>query len=125
MGDELALIFCLSLNPKNLELLNEVLKSQGFEAICGSTIDELDSVINSGATVKAVLLDIARDEKNFRERCDQLRQRGVPFIILYPKFKGEISTQGPSHGASGLLVKPVVIKELLACLRFLTEGRNE
>lgn len=125
MGDELVWIFCPSINQKNLELLDKVLKSQGFEVDCGNSIEELDSALKAGAKVKAALLDIARDEKNIRERCDQLRQRGIPFIILYPKQKGEITAPDLSYGASGLQVKPVVIKELLTCLRSLTESRNE
>ena len=103
MGDELVLIFCLSSNRKNLELLDKVLKSQGFEVDCGNSIEELDSALNAGAKVQAVLLDITGFEKNIREQCDQLRLRSIPFIILFPKLKGEIFAQALSYGASGLL----------------------
>jgi len=59
-------------------------------------------------------VDIAGFDRSIWERCERLRAADIPFIIISPRQSAAIQEAVLAHGARGVLVKPLAVKELLA-----------
>ena len=59
------------------------------------------------------LIDLSGFDQNIWKRCEALRKVKVPFIVISPQRSPLIQRDSMKYGASGLLVKPVGIKELM------------
>ena len=53
------------------------------------------------------------------DRCEELCKAKIPFIVISPQRSPLIQRDSMKHGASGLLVKPLSIKELLEYIHTL------
>lgn len=115
------LILAVDRNSRNLELLGNLISKQGYEVICASNLDELDRVLGELTKINLVLLDVSGFDPNIWFRCEQLKTRGIPFLIISAKSKyiTAIETESLARGASSMLVKPLVVKQLLHLIRSL------
>ncbi len=113
------LILTVERNPRNLELLNKFLTEKGFRTVGASNIEELDRRLGETESIGLALVDLAGFDKGIWERCDQLRQSGIPFLVISPQPSPGTQRAGLAHGASGVLVKPLVVKELVGMIRNL------
>jgi len=62
---------------------------------------------------------VRNQDQRIWERCDRLRKARIPFIVISPQRSPLIQKDSMKHGASGLLVKPLGIKELMEYIHTL------
>jgi DNA-binding response OmpR family regulator len=67
------------------------------------------------------LVDIAGFDGQIWARCEKLRTAKIPFLIFSPRQSAAIQQASLSHGAKGVMVKPLVVKELMAVIRSILE----
>lgn len=120
---EKPLILAVDRNHRNLELLSQFLNKEGYQTLAASSLEELMLVLNENTSIGLVLLDISGFDRTIWNYCEQLRDRQIPFLVIYPKQSAAIHQESLSHGASSMLVKPLVIKELLGIIQTLIGNR--
>jgi DNA-binding response OmpR family regulator len=114
-------ILALDHNRRNLELLAQFLGQAGFKVHPVGSLEDLDGALAEGIEVSLALLDLAGFDSRIWERCDQLRQRGIPFLVISPKPGPALQRAGLSRGAKGVLVKPLSSQALLGMIRMLVK----
>jgi len=107
------LILIVDNNRSNLEQLTRQLEEEGYATIGASSLEEMDSAIEGRKDIKLGLFDLAGFAEGIWERCDQLHEAKIPFIAISPQRSPIIQRDSMKHGASGLLIKPLGIKELI------------
>ncbi|MEW6378170.1 MAG: response regulator [bacterium] len=113
------LIMAVDHNPRNLELLSQFLAKEGYRVTGVSALEELDTILDRGEVLDLVLLDLAGYDRNIWDRCERLRKSSIPFLIISPGTSHALQQESLSHGARGVLTKPLVVKELLTLIRSL------
>lgn len=107
------LILIVDNNRNNLEQLASQLGEEGYATIGASSLEEMDSAIAGQENIKLALLDLAGFDNSIWERCDRMHEAKIPFIVIMPQRSPGIQRDSMKHGANGLLVKPLGIKELI------------
>ncbi|MCF8037302.1 MAG: hypothetical protein K9K62_10555, partial [Desulfobacteraceae bacterium] len=67
---------------------------------------------------------LAGFDRRVWERCERMRQSEIPFLLISAKQSSAIQKASISRGAHGLLVKPLVIKELLGLVANFMEEQQ-
>ncbi|MBW4449425.1 MAG: response regulator [Spirirestis rafaelensis WJT71-NPBG6] len=116
---EKPLILTVGSNCRNVELLNQFLNKEGYQTIGVSNLEELDRQLRELSEIKLVMLDIAGFDRTIWERCEQLQNQQIPFLVISPKQSATIQLQSLAHGARSMLVKPLVMQQLLALIKSL------
>ena len=116
-----ALILVVNSNRRNLELLGQFLVKNGCTVVSAASLDEFDWVLQGTEPVRLALVDITDFDSKIWERCESLRKKGIPFLMVSPRHSNAIQQEGIKHGAQGVLVKPLVTRELLSLIRSLLE----
>ncbi len=109
-------------NQRNLELLAQFLNKEGYETLQASSIEALDKIVSNADGIGLALVDISGFDRSIWGCCEQLRAKGIPLLVLSPKQSAAIQQESFAHGARGVLIKPLVVKELLGLIQSLTEG---
>jgi len=112
-------ILTIDSNRANLELLSQQLSKEGYEAVSAASLEELDSSLQDKKDISLALIDLSGFDQRIWERCGELQKAKTPFIIISPQRSPTIQRDSMKHGASGLLVKPVGIKELMEYIHTL------
>jgi DNA-binding response OmpR family regulator len=112
-------ILVVACNPRNLELLAQFLGSEGIATRCVATIEEFDAALDESAPVGLALVDIGGFDRSIWERCERLRDRDIPLLVLSPRRSAALQQESLAHGARGVLVKPLATRELLGLIRNL------
>jgi DNA-binding response OmpR family regulator len=110
-------ILTVDANRRNLELLAQRLGQEGYQTRAASSLDEFDREIESAEEVAMALVDLSGFDQRIWERCERLRRANVPFIVVAPQRSPSIQREGMRHGASGILIKPLGIQELLELIK--------
>lgn len=116
------LIFSLSRNKRNSDILVKILGEQGYEVAGFSEPIEMVSESKNREKVDLVLMDISGFNQNIWKSCEDLRILDIPFLVLSPQQHRVIEEQGMKQGAERVLVKPLVIRELLLLVKSLVEN---
>lgn len=116
------LILTVDSNRRNLELLNQFLAKEGYQTISASSLAELDNVLKELPQINLVLLDITGFNRSIWERCEQLQDRQIPFLVISPRQSAAIQQESLAHGARSMLVKPLVIKQFLGLIKSFLEA---
>ena len=103
--------------PRNLQLLAEFLSQEGYLTISATTYEEIDRTLASVQHIAGALVDISGFDGQVWLRCEKLRESKIPFLVVSPRQSEAIQQASLSHGAKGVMVKPLVIKELLGVIR--------
>jgi DNA-binding response OmpR family regulator len=109
-------------NQRNLELLAQFLNKEGYETLQASTIEALEHIVDTTDSIGLALVDISGFDRSIWKCCEQLQTKGIPLLVLSPKQSAAIQQESFAHGARGVLIKPLVVKELLGLVKSLTEG---
>jgi CheY-like chemotaxis protein len=96
-----------------METLMQQLHSEGYETAGAASLDELDDFLRKGGKNAAAVIDLSGFDQAIWERCDRLKEAKIPFIVVAPQRSPSIQRDSMAHGASGLLVKPVAIKDMV------------
>ena len=107
------LILIVDNNRSNLEQLAQQLEEEGYVTIGASSLEEMDSAIEAQKNIKLAMLDLAGFDDSIWERCDRMHDAKIPFIVIMPQRSPSMQRDSMKHGANGLLVKPLGIKELI------------
>jgi CheY-like chemotaxis protein len=100
-------------NRANLELLSQQLGKEGYNTLSASSLEELDQAIRQIGKIALGLIDLSGFDQRIWERCEALRKARVPYIVISPQRSPLIQRDSMKHGASGLLVKPLGIRDLI------------
>lgn len=103
----------------NLKILSQRLMKEGYETLNAASLEELDQAIQERKEIVLSLIDLSGFDQRIWERCEELRKARIPFIIISPQRSPTIQRDSMKHGASGLLVKPLGIKELMEYIHTL------
>lgn len=113
------LILTVDSNRRNLELLNQFLNKEGYQTIGVSSLEELDRQLSELPEIKLVMLDIAGFDRTIWERCEQLQNQQIAFLVISPKQSATIQAQSLASGARSMLIKPLGMRQLLALIKSL------
>ena len=114
-------ILAVDHNHRNLELLNHFLGREGYHTRTATTLEEFDLVLAEANSIGLALVDITGFDRRIWERCEGLRHHSIPFLVLSPRQSNAIQQASITHGARGVLIKPLVVKELLGLIHSLLE----
>ena len=112
-------ILSVGSNHANLELLSQQLVKEGYETLSAASLEELDNSIQEKKDFAVAIIDLSGFDQRIWERCEALRKAKIPFIVISPQRSPLIQKDSMKHGASGLLVKPLGIKELMEYIHTL------
>jgi len=115
-------ILAVNHNAKNLHLLTIFLAQELYTTHAVKSLDEFDHALAGQMTFCMALIDITGFDVRIWSRCRQLYKKNIPFIIISPKQSAVIQQTGLGHGARNVLIKPLVIRELLAAIHSLLGG---
>lgn len=116
-----AVILAVDHNRRNLELLGQFLGKEGYQTRPVSSLEEIDQLLDRTEDIRLALVDIGGFDRRIWERCQRLREQRIPFLVLSPRQSAALQQASVSAGARGVLVKPLVVKELLGLIRSLVE----
>ncbi len=114
------LILIVNSNVRNLELLNQFLSREGYKTISASGLEEFNDAM-SQAQISLGLIDITGFDNSIWESCQQMQNHQIPFLIISPRQSAAIQHQSVVAGASSILIKPLVIKQLFTLIKSLLE----
>ena len=115
-------------NRRNLELLDQFLGREGYQTRMVTGLEEFDRALTEPNEIALALVDIAGFDRRIWERCEALRHHKIPFLVLSPRQSAAIQEASLTHGAHGVLVKPLTAKDLLSLicrlLQEITDGEE-
>ncbi len=106
--------------PRNLQLLADFLAKEGYPTVPAATYEEIDRALVNPPLAGA-LVDITGFDAEIWARCEQLRAAKIPFLVVSPRQSAAIQQASFSHGARGMMVKPLVVKELIGVIQSILE----
>lgn len=107
--------------PRNLQLLTDFLAKEGYPTVSAATYEEIDLVLANTPPLAGALVDITGFDAEIWARCEQLRMAKIPFLVVSPRQSAAIQQASLSHGARGVMVKPLVVKELIGVIQSILE----
>jgi DNA-binding response OmpR family regulator len=116
-----SIILAVDHNPRNLELLSQFLGQSGYQILTAASLEEFDAALAKVEEIGLALVDIAGFDIRIWERCEQLRDRDTPLLVISGRQSAAIQEASLAHGAQGVLIKPLMVKELLGIIRGLLE----
>ncbi|AFZ35638.1 response regulator receiver protein [Stanieria cyanosphaera PCC 7437] len=114
---EKQLILTVDTNHHNLKLLNKFLEKEGYQTISANSLEELDQILNQSLKIQLVLLDLTGFKSSIWERCEQIKNRQIPFLVISPRQNTVIQQASLAHGARSMLIKPLAIKQFLGLIK--------
>ncbi|GCE30409.1 hypothetical protein KDA_58930 [Dictyobacter alpinus] len=108
--------------PRNLQLLSDYLKKEGYNTLTASNYQEFDQALTQQDSIAGCLIDIAGFDAAIWTRCEKLRAAKIPFLIFSPNQSAAVQQASLSHGAKGVMFKPLVVKDLLGVVQSILEG---
>ena len=113
------LILTLNRNLRNSDLLVKILGGEGYEVVGVLDPAELDAEVKQREKIDLVLMDISGFNQSIWKSCEDLRLLEIPFLVLSPQHHQDVEKQSRMQGAQGVLVKPLLVKELLLLIKSL------
>lgn len=104
-------------NQRNLELLTQFLAKEGYTALSASTYEILESIVKSETTLGLALIDITGFTPDIWLYCARLADKDIPLLVLSSRQSQSVQKESFAHGARGVLVKPLVMKDLSALIK--------
>jgi CheY-like chemotaxis protein len=113
-------ILLASANRRDLELLGQQLDNEGYRVHTAASRKELDRILQAKVgRILIALIDVSDFDQEIWEYCGQLRKGGIPFLVITGKRGPTIQRESVNCGASGVLLKPIAVKELVEHMRGL------
>lgn len=114
-------VLLVNRNQRNLELLSEFLQKSGYTISAINSLEALDQALAREEHIGVALVDITGFSSDIWARCEQLRNKKKPFLVVSPRQSAAIQQASLSHGARGVMIKPLVIKELIGLIQSMLE----
>lgn len=100
-------------NRKNLELMVKFFGKNGHSTISATRFEEFERLRDADV----VFIDIAGFDSRIWDLCEELREKEIPFVLIYPKRVEKVDAKG----AEAVLFKPLSPEKILGILRELGE----
>ena len=104
-------------NARNLQLLCDYLDKEGYQTLTANNYAELDQLLATHPAIAGALIDLGGFDSEIWKRCEQLRSWQTPFMIISPQQSAAIQQASLTHGAKGVMIKPLVVKELVGIIQ--------
>jgi len=99
MGTSKLPILIVGGNPRNLELLAQFLKKEGYESVPASKLEQFRQFLASGDRYGLALVDIGGFDRSIWEYCEQCSNQGIPLLIISPQqHLSSVRVESMSHG---------------------------
>jgi DNA-binding response OmpR family regulator len=118
------LIMILNRNKKNLELMEKFILPEGYQVQGLENLNKLKEAVKSDQKADLVLIDLTGFDKSIWGICENLREKQIPFLVISPLKHRELHKESMKHGAQDFLVKPLVVKEILALIKEFIETED-
>lgn len=112
-------ILLLNHNTRNLQLLCEYLGKEGYQTLPVNSYEDFDQIIAARTPIAVALVDITGFDSQIWGYCENLRAWKIPFLVISPKLSTAVQQASLSHGARGVMIKPLVIKEFISIIQSL------
>jgi DNA-binding response OmpR family regulator len=103
----------------NLELLSQQLDHEGYATLAATSLEELDRAIRGKVQPAFSLIDVAGFGDDIWDRCEALAKSGTPFVVIAPRRSPALQRESMKYGASGLLTRPLDLKNLMECIHIV------
>lgn len=109
-------------NPRNLQLLMQVLDGNGFQTTGVPDLAQFDEVIAHPGTIALALVDVDGFDAAIWERCRQLHEQQIEVLLVVERHAIPfVQVHGAHCGARTVLPKPLSPKLLARMVRDLIE----
>jgi len=118
-------ILVVDRNPRNLQLLMQVLAGNGFQTLCAPDLAQFDQVIAEANPIALAVVDVDGFDAAIWERCRRLHERKVEVLVLVGRRAiPSVQVDSARCGARALLPKPLSAKQLAQMVRGLIEEQT-
>ncbi len=117
-----ACVLTVARNRRNLEMLAELLGRAGMDTVAAESLEDLDRVLEELEGDGLALVDLSGFDNGIWQRVEALRHKGVTLLVISSETSAAIQRESLMHGARGVLVKPLVVKEFVGLVRGLLEA---
>ena len=101
-------------NKRDLDLLSQQLGKEGYRIYKAASGKELSKIVSEPETkISLAIIDVSEFKHDIWEHCKNLRKHRIPFLVIAAKRSPIIQKQSIEQGASGVLTKPLGLKELV------------
>lgn len=101
-------------NRRDLDTLGQQLSNEGYRVHTATSRTEADRVLQAAlGKISLALIDVSDFDQDMWGTCEQLRKAGIPFLIITDKRSPTIQRDSMKCGASGVLLKPLGVKEIV------------
>ncbi len=105
--------------PRNLELLGQFLEKIGYTVLAANNLPDFAAYVDGTYRIGLALVDITGFDRVIWEHCQQCRDLDIPLLIISAQQIPTIHQESMTHGAHGVLFKPLVMKELVSLVNNL------
>lgn len=112
-------VLLINRKPGNIRVMQHVLGESGCNGVAVHEENDVDAAVAAHAAPLVGVVDISGFGPEVWRVCERLRERHVPFVVLSTSRELRRGQQSLSHGASGILQKPVAKAALLDLIRTL------
>jgi DNA-binding response OmpR family regulator len=116
---EKPIIMLVDSNRSNLEQLSQYLEREGLATVAVSSREEFDQAVQDKQKFDLALIDLSGFDRSIWDSCEELGRLKIPFMVISPQRSPMVQQDSVKHGARGVLVKPIGIKELMEYVRTL------
>lgn len=111
-------------NHRNLELMGEFLLKLGYAPVMVACLEDFDSALDSRTEISLALVDLTGFDRTIWDTCSRLHEQNIPLLIISPKYNLAFERESISRGASGILVKPLIMRELTSLIQQMVSHRE-
>lgn len=115
-------VLVLNRNRRNLELLTQFLEHQRYQVLPAISLEEVAQVLTQFSRINLALIDISGFNSSIWKVCQQLHEQEIPFLVISPCHHATIQQASITHGALGLIGKPLAMQEFSQLIRELLKG---
>jgi CheY-like chemotaxis protein len=116
------LILAVDTDRSSLELLSSCLGREGYDTLSATSLSEFDQIIGEEERITLALVHLSGFDQSIWERCDQLKKAKIPFLVICPQRSPTVQQESLKHGAGGVLIGPIGVKELAEHARCMLGG---
>ena len=100
-----------------------VLEQNGYKVMGAATPAEVDLALQSSQAFSVALVDIVGFDQRIWNYCETMHKANIPFFVISPKQSNALQKESLQYGARGVLVKPLVVKELLGLINSVVSSQ--
>lgn len=99
-------------NERNVSLLSDFLKQEGYEPIGITEIEDAEKRTSGPVQAVFAIIDIDRFEQSMWRYCERLHDEGVPFVVLSGIESATLQQESQERGAQAFVDKPTSKQQL-------------